>query len=615
MACNSLSFLQISREDDFVEYFVYPLINCKDSKTEQTTLKNVLNEIEGVVNKCTEGYIWHRDNFKLIVRSTEDLVLAIDKQKEALPHLYGISHYGDNIEDEWFIVYLLYEISKAVDVVVRVIDSDDTCENRVYIYGGKLHIIPQISEDDELTVTDALDQLGRVPENSCAAPDIQNSIVNHIKGYPECITTNLHRTCLYLPVGVASILKYKPGLVAPAVRSFCNRDPIDLKACRAMKYFPPESRVYTRVSFTKCLYAMFNHSRYIPDKRTGWNLPSSNSPQYKSHSLGVKLACGFEILISQAKPSADTENDRGWNCYLKSLKEKGYFRNFLEHSRDYNDSLNKAKEYYISYRDSMQSTPAIGQEVLELTKNLDYNVEDFAKDSNGLPEDDDDSWLDIAPSDLDEMLQDKYGQKKFTAINGNMDPINFTKKITNFLEHVSDVQGAEFPEDSPRRPPRGIKRQSKSKVSFSSDTKQEDKTNSNKVNFDPGAFTSALQNILDFMIPEDDNWDLDSDSDMSAYAEDQEVSFEGCEDVQNKMKDYMRQMDEELSRTTIGQSFQKVEKPEFDDVENFRPVDIDMNALKNVLESYQAQMGEAGPASNMLGPMGLHLEPSTSQNI
>lgn len=46
----------------------------------------------------------------------------------------------------------------------------------------------------------------------------------------------------------------------------------------------------------------------------------------------------------------------------------------------------------------------------------------------------------------------------------------------------------------------------------------------------------------------------------------------------------------------------------FDDVEDFQPVDIDLNALKNILESFQSQMGAAGPASNLLGPMGIHLE-------
>lgn len=34
------------------------------------------------------------------------------------PHLYGVTHYGDNIEDEWFIVYLLKEITKEYPELV-----------------------------------------------------------------------------------------------------------------------------------------------------------------------------------------------------------------------------------------------------------------------------------------------------------------------------------------------------------------------------------------------------------------------------------------------------------------------------------------------------------------
>lgn len=61
------------------------------------------------------------------------------------------------------------------------------------------------------------------------------------------------------------------------------------QACRAMRYFPPETRVMTRAIFTKCLYAMLTHQKYVPDRRTGWDLPSPTSPLYNEHSLGVKL--------------------------------------------------------------------------------------------------------------------------------------------------------------------------------------------------------------------------------------------------------------------------------------------------------------------------------------
>lgn len=64
--------------------------------------------------------------------------------------MYSCTQFGDNIEDEWYIVYLLFEITKVYkDLVVQVIDNDgeflliesadvlpiwcnpDTTENRV----------------------------------------------------------------------------------------------------------------------------------------------------------------------------------------------------------------------------------------------------------------------------------------------------------------------------------------------------------------------------------------------------------------------------------------------------------------------------------------------------
>ena len=41
------------------------------------------------------------------------------------PHLYGISHFGDNIQDEWFIVSLLFHISTEMpSLIIRVYDAD-----------------------------------------------------------------------------------------------------------------------------------------------------------------------------------------------------------------------------------------------------------------------------------------------------------------------------------------------------------------------------------------------------------------------------------------------------------------------------------------------------------
>ena len=38
-----------------------------------------------------------------------------------------------------------------------------------------------------------------------------------------------------------------------------------------------------------------------------------------------------------------------------------------------------------------------------------------------------------------------------------------------------------------------------------------------------------------------------------------------------------------------------------------QPVDVDFNLVKNLLESYSSQGGVAGPASNILQSLGIHI--------
>jgi hypothetical protein len=77
------------------------------------------------------------------------------------PHLHGVTHFGDNIEDEWFIVFLLRELTKEIDgLIARVYDADgefilieaadylpswanpNTCENRVRFNFPEVGTIP-----------------------------------------------------------------------------------------------------------------------------------------------------------------------------------------------------------------------------------------------------------------------------------------------------------------------------------------------------------------------------------------------------------------------------------------------------------------------------------------
>ena len=44
-----------------------------------------------------------------------------------------------------------------------------------------------------------------------------------------------------------------------------------------------------------------------------------------------------------------------------------------------------------------------------------------------------------------------------------------------------------------------------------------------------------------------------------------------------------------------------------------QPVDVDLNLVKNLLESYTSQEGGAGPASNILQSLGVHIPEQDSE--
>lgn len=62
------------------------------------------------------GYLWHRDPMQLRVAGggTDATTTGAGADAGAAYHLEGKTEFGDNIEDEWFIVYLLQHVTKHV---------------------------------------------------------------------------------------------------------------------------------------------------------------------------------------------------------------------------------------------------------------------------------------------------------------------------------------------------------------------------------------------------------------------------------------------------------------------------------------------------------------------
>ncbi|GIX76184.1 protein ecdysoneless homolog [Caerostris extrusa] len=420
-----------------------------------------------------------------------------------------------------------------------------------------------------------------------------------------------HRAHCYVPCAVAAILKEDPSILPHAVKAFYLRDPIDLKACRAMRYFAPETRVMTEITFTRCLYAQLSCQKYEPDKMTGWNLPSDKHPDRKAHELGMKLACGFEILASNVQKKMQVEDDDvehdfssdvRWKRFAKSLKDKGYFRDEVEGSKMYNTLLLQAKEFYLSsLKHGTSENVNPGVRVQKLLKTANANYEEMKEAEKTLRPPDDDSWMDITPEILDSMLDKMRNQPTEANIVKTL-----TGGLKSFMSSRSDIEGVE-------------------------PTLCSQKKKKQKINFDPDAFTDAVNKILDFRIPNSD--DDGSSSSMSGYSDDDDDDVTLGEGNQSKfnvsskkkkalddMQDYMDQMDRELAKTSIGCSFEKLpptatmEEADIDlhsdindEEDGFQPVDVDLTVLKNILESHSSQQGLPGPVSSLLSSLGLEV--------
>ncbi len=93
-----------STDDEFVKYELFGEWRKKEEAEQDA--KKIMN----LLTSYLEAYIWHKDIFYLEVRQTNDMTL----------HLNGVLRFGDNIEDEWFVVFLLFEVSKAFpEIIVR----------------------------------------------------------------------------------------------------------------------------------------------------------------------------------------------------------------------------------------------------------------------------------------------------------------------------------------------------------------------------------------------------------------------------------------------------------------------------------------------------------------
>uniref|UniRef100_A0A2K5L464 Ecdysoneless cell cycle regulator n=1 Tax=Cercocebus atys TaxID=9531 RepID=A0A2K5L464_CERAT len=640
--------MKLATMEDTVEYCLFLIPDeSRDSDKHEEVLQKYIERIMTQFAPMLVPYIWQNQPFNLKYKPGKGSVPA---------HMFGVTKFGDNIEDEWFIVYVIKQITKEFpELVARIEDNDgefllieaadflpkwldpDNSTNRVFFHHGELCIIPAPRKPGAEswlpttppTIPQALNIIAAHPEKILASESIRAAVSRRIRGYPEKIQVSLHRAHCFLPAGIVAVLKQRPRLVSAAVQAFYLRDPIDLRACRVFKTFLPETRIMTSVTFTKCLYAQLVQQRFVPDRRSGYRLPPPSDPQYRAHELGMKLAHGFEILCSKCSPHfSDCKKSLVtasplWASFLASLKKNDYFKGLIEGSVQYRERLEMAENYFqLSSRSVAQAgvlpsswdysslAMSPGEEILTLLQTIPFDIEDLKKEAANLPPEDDDQWLDLSPDQLDQLLQEAAGKKESESISKeekeqNYDLTQVSESMKAFISKVSTHKGAELPREPSEAP----------------------------ITFDADSFLNYFDKILGPRPHESDSDDLDEeefecldsddDLDFETHEPGEEASLKGTLD---NLKSYMAQMDQELAHTCIGKSFttRKQVEPVSQTTDNnsdqedsdtgesvMAPVDVDLNLVSNILESYSSQAGLAGPASNLLQSMGVQLPDNT----
>ena len=320
---------------------------------------------------------------------------------------------------------------------------------------------------------------------------------------------------------------------------------------------------------TRCQYAQLMSIEFEPDKRIGWELPPKNSYLHKSYQLGMKIACGFEILAAAAKRKKnhhqdddfeeeslgdyDLDHDKRWMRFIQVLYLSGYFKELLKGSREYNDRLNRAKRYFvnnilpvISEESSLQgvmqshhltSNAAVGRRIDKILKTLDVDFDRLKREEMQLGPEDSDKWMKVDPQDLDAFLRDKFLS---SAVNTNLSDLNTSLPlaINRFVEAESGISGVVAPDCKKNRSvvaqdkkrveevssgsSRGKSPEEKEKETMTGNERRSP-TKTNKSDetsgFDPEPFVNALRAVLTLKVPSDPE---PSSSDMSDYSDEED---------------------------------------------------------------------------------------------
>jgi hypothetical protein len=506
-----------SISEDTIQYTLYPPPALAE-KSSATTLAAC---VQAYVSELLPNFIWHRDPFE--VKVVKDINSAAAKDNKWM--LEGRMRVGDSVDDEWCVVWILREVSKKWDLAISVMDSDgefllieaaealpswvkpSNSENRVWIYSGILHLIPlqhvsapskpkrrrkfpgSKDSDDEgnivgddleeyLAIDDALKLVRDATVETRAPRTVEKTVWQRTSSYPAAAKSHVHTTKAYLPLDIARALSIDPSLVQKPVETFYTRDAVQLRAAHRMTRFPPHSAVLTAIKLTRPAYAQLVGQKFFPPKIFGCFKEREGSDVWRWRDIGMKLACGFEMIYQESKSRIDIASKTSevlgssakarkealrrssdYKAYITNLVSTGYFRGEVEDSQLWNELENKAADVFIQVRQEDDATrpsfAALFNSALSTAPEYLTEMSDETEDS--------DDWMNVDAANFDDMLERTRSQPQSQEmdVDSTGDEVDervvkeqanklqdLAAKVQKFVEGEGDVEGARFEDEA-----------------------------------------------------------------------------------------------------------------------------------------------------------------------
>ena len=439
-------------ESECVEYSIYVIDGTSANFQDVDYLCELRHEIMRFVSGIYCDYVWHCDGF----------ALSVVKDEEGRAVLIGKTRLGDSVDDEWFIVYILMQIStKFYGVAISVKDSDGefllieaaeyiptwlgpgNSANRVWLRGGKVHLIPfeevGTKVDGTLGLSCALSTLlsGR---STVADQSVQACIAHRIEAFPRYAFACMHSTVCTIPRTIARMLKINPQLISTAVSSFCkeHKGKREMQTISAMKKFGTDlaDLVCVPVKMARVHFAKLSFQSFHPPRKFHAAMLQSvdtSAASRKRFDMGARITCGFEIAYQSTREKdthfSDTAFERTLSKYLEGLKNIGYFDESMECTGT-KSSISQAasrclRERLISSNYELDLDSTLRNALNSVTVPLAFHLQiDYLEATQGfndlevtpmvLDATDSEDWLYMTPEELDAEMLRRVG-KEFTV--------------------------------------------------------------------------------------------------------------------------------------------------------------------------------------------------------